>query len=199
MLVSQLCSGDQPGFDTWWCRGQVAVLRPGVLKCFCMSTAGQIPFRNREVPVDHERNFQKSPRTSQKLRHSEYVELPTHRPACQLSGPERKRVSLARGISWKALSGPLLPDTARLSQQYPPIFRTLKITSTALKGRKVTNFQHQALVIISGNSLVFAREIYYQYWFLPVLAPRQVSTSSGNRSVSHYCALWGFWCLSMAN
>ena len=34
------------------------------------------------------------------------------------------------------------------------------------------------LVIISGNSLVFCRN-YYQYWFLPVLRPRRVSTSSG--------------------
>ena len=28
-------------------------------------------------------------------------------------------------------------------------------------------------------------ENYYQYWFLPVLRPRRVSTSSGNKSVSH--------------
>ena len=37
------------------------------------------------------------------------------------------------------------------------------------------------LVIISGNSLVFSRKIITSTVFLPVLRPRRISTSSGNK------------------
>ena len=61
----------------------------------------------------------------------------------------------------------------------------LKITSTSTERQKPSQNLAPVLVIISWNSLVFSRRIITSAGFLPVLRPRRVSTSSGNKSVSH--------------
>ena len=58
------------------------------------------------------------------------------------------------------------------------------MTSTSTEGQKVHEDLAPVLVIISGKSLVFSRKIITStgfYWY----TPRRVSTSSGNKSVSH--------------
>ena len=60
------------------------------------------------------------------------------------------------------------------------------MTSTSAEGPKLHENLAPVLVIISGKSLVFPKKNYCQYWFLPVLRPRRVSTSSGKKSVSHH-------------
>ena len=58
-----------------------------------------------------------------------------------------------------------------------------KITSTSTEGQKLHENLAPVLVTISGKSLEFSGK-HYQYWFLPVLRPRRVSTSSDNKWVS---------------
>ena len=71
------------------------------------------------------------------------------------------------------------PRNGRLSRGFSEIVcRSLKNYQYSTEGQKLHENLAPVLVIISGKSLV--------YWFLPVLRPRRVSTSSGNKSVSQY-------------
>ena len=53
----------------------------------------------------------------------------------------------------------------------------LKITSTSTERQKRSQNLAPALVILSGNSLVFSRKIITSAGFCRVLRPRRVSTS----------------------
>ena len=64
----------------------------------------------------------------------------------------------------------------------------LKITSTSTEKQKRSQNLAPVLVIISGKSLVFSRNIITSTDFAGS-APRRVSTSSGNKSVSHFSSL----------
>ena len=59
-----------------------------------------------------------------------------------------------------------------------------QITSTSTERQKRRQNLALALVIISGNSLVFSRKMITSTGFYRRLRPRRVSTSSGKKSVS---------------
>ena len=71
--------------------------------------------------------------------------------------------------------------------QSPHPIGDLEITSASNERQKRSQNLAPVLVIISGNSLAFSRKMITStvFFFCPVLRPWRVSTSSGNKSVSH--------------
>ena len=60
-------------------------------------------------------------------------------------------------------------------------FRSLEKYQCSTEGQKSHQHVAPVAVTISGNSLVFLGKIITSFGFLPVLAPRRVSTSSGKK------------------
>ena len=105
----------------------------------------------------------------------------TLKPSRNKKNTKKQKKKKINKLPKKLNSGHVLPLPSFVGFSFN---RSLKNYQYSTEGQALHDSLAPVLVIISGRSLVLSRSIITSTGFLPVLRPRRVSTTSGNKSVS---------------